>query len=70
MPVFHYHGEDDIPIKLETVIENIEISWKKLGWVDYTFESEPGLGHDISKTGYDKANNFMFRKIKVNENEF
>lgn len=61
--VFHYHGEDDFPITVEGVKEINERSWIKEGFKKYQFITEKGLGHDISKEGYDKANEFMINLL-------
>jgi predicted esterase len=64
--VFHYHGEEDIPISVQSVRETNERSWIKEGFKKYQFFTEKGLGHDISLVGYQKANQFILNCINAN----
>ena len=67
--VLHYHGEEDIPISLSSVIALNEKSWIKEGFKLYRFETEPGLGHDITEKGYQRANEFMLEAIQGNSSD-
>ena len=61
--VFHYHGDLDSPITLGSVIALNEASWVKEGFKHYQFVIEAGLGHDISKKGFDRGNEFIKKAI-------